>query len=68
MDNTQARTADYTILGFIYQFNKTLLAILDSTEESEITVEGRIEDIDVTTEKGTEAIQCKYHETVENLL
>ncbi|MGF6949005.1 hypothetical protein QF028_001510 [Neobacillus sp. B4I6] len=36
------RSADYTIQGFIYQFNKTLLAILEDKEESEISIEGVI--------------------------
>lgn len=59
------RSADYTILGFIYQFNKTLLAILEDTEESEISIEGVIEDIEVKSVLSTKAIQCKYHETKE---
>jgi hypothetical protein len=59
------RSADYTIQGFIYQFNKTLLAILEDTEESEISIEGVIEDIEVKSVLKTKAIQCKYHETKE---
>ena len=57
------READYSIKGFLYQFNKTLQQILTEPEESEITVEGIIEDIDVSTPKCIKAIQCKYHET-----
>jgi hypothetical protein len=57
------RTADYTIQGFLYQFNKTLLEILKASEDSSVTVEGIIEDIDIITPSGTKAIQCKYHET-----
>ncbi len=57
------READYTIKGFLYQFNITLEQILLSAEGSEVTVEGIIEDIDVTTPTDTKAIQCKYHET-----
>ncbi|MED3949882.1 MULTISPECIES: hypothetical protein [Priestia] len=60
------RSANYTIQGFIYQFNKTLLEVLDDTEESEITVEGIIEDIEVQSKVTTKAIQCKYHETKDN--
>ena len=41
------RVANYTIKGFLYQFNVTLLAILDSQENSVTTVEGLIEDIDI---------------------
>lgn len=57
------RTADYTIKGFLYQFNLTLLKILESEENDEITVEGIIEDIDVNSNGRINAIQCKYHET-----
>ncbi|WP_336663712.1 hypothetical protein [Kurthia gibsonii] len=60
-----SRSADYTIQGFIYQFNKTLLEILNSRAEDTITVEGIIEDIDIVNEYGTTAIQCKYHESKE---
>ncbi|QZA82481.1 hypothetical protein [Deefgea piscis] len=56
------RTADYAIQGFLYQFNKTLLEILKSTDDSIITVEGIVEDIDVVENGITKAIQCKYHE------
>ncbi|MEK4739056.1 MULTISPECIES: hypothetical protein [Bacillus] len=64
-----SRTADYTVQGFLYQFHKGLYELLDSTDETEITVEGIVEDIDVTVEDGIRAIQCKYHEakTVFNL-
>ena len=61
-----SRAADYTIQGFIYQFNKTLLAILDSTDEATIVVEGVIEDIDIHEPLQTTAIQCKYHESQGN--
>ena len=59
---TSSRVADYAIQGFLYQFNKTLLAIVESSDEAEITVEGLIEDIDVHEPITTTAIQCKYHE------
>lgn len=57
------KTADYTIQGFLYQFNKTLLEILKASEDSSVTVEGIIEDIDIFSPSETKAIQCKYHET-----
>lgn len=60
-----SRSADYTIQGFIYQFNKTLLEILNSDEDSEICIEGIIEDIDIISGGSTKAIQCKYHESQE---
>jgi hypothetical protein len=59
------READYTIKGFIYQFNKTLEQVLSEPSGTEITVEGIIEDIDVVSAELTKAIQCKYHETKE---
>lgn len=60
------READYTIKGFIYQFNLTLLKILESNDDTEITVEGIIEDIDLDDGEQIEAVQCKYHETQES--
>ena len=60
------RTADYTIQGFLYQFNKTLLEILKSPDEALVTVEGIIEDIDIACPDGITAIQCKYHEAQQN--
>ncbi len=62
------RVANYTIKGFLYQFNVTLLAILDSPEESVITVEGLIEDIDIADANQITAIQCKYHESVDRFV
>jgi hypothetical protein len=61
--NPNSRVANYPIQGFIYQFNKTLLAILDSTDDAKVTVEGLIEDIDIIEPLKTTAIQCKYHES-----
>lgn len=59
------RSADYTIQGFLYQFNQTLAELLKAADEAEITIEGIVEDIEVATFTGTKAIQCKYHETKE---
>ena len=59
------RTADYTIQGFLYQFNKTLLEVLKSADDAEVTVEGIIEDIEIAAPAGLTAIQCKYHEAKE---
>jgi len=56
------RSADYTIQGFLYQFNKTLLEILNSNNDSIITIEG-IEDIDIESKSDIELVQCKYHES-----
>ena len=58
-----SRAADYTIEGFLYQFNKTILEILNSQDDSSINVEGIIEDVEIVTPSETTAIQCKYHGT-----
>ena len=65
LERPMNREADYTIKGFIYQFNKTLERVLSEPQGTEITVEGIIEDIDIVSSDLTKAIQCKYHETKE---
>lgn len=60
-----SRAADYTIKGFLYQFNKTLIEILQAPDDGTITVEGIVEDVEVVTRTSTVAIQCKYHEASE---
>ena len=57
-------TADYTILGYLYQFNKTALEILKAQDGDTISVEGIVEDIEVTSSTSLTAIQCKYHEAL----
>ena len=59
------RTADYTIQGFLYQFNKTVLEVLKAQEDEVITVEGIIEDIEISSPSKLSAIQCKYHESAK---
>lgn len=61
-----SREADYTLKGFIYQFNKTLEELLINPEGTDVTVEGIIEDIDVKSIGASKAIQCKYHEAKVN--
>jgi hypothetical protein len=61
-----SREADYAIKGFLYQFNKTLFEILKASDDSEVTVEGIIEDIEVVNSSSITAIQCKYHEANEH--
>lgn len=56
------RTADYTIKGFLYQFNKSVLEILNSEEGTMVNIEGVIEDVEVVTPTKIIGIQCKYHE------
>lgn len=60
------RSADYTIKGFLYQFNKTLLEVLKAQDDDVITVEGIVEDIELQSYSSVEAIQCKYHETLSS--
>lgn len=60
------RSADYTIQGFLYQFNQTLSELLKAEDGSIITIEGIVEDIEVAAFSGLKAIQCKYHETQNN--
>ena len=60
------RSADYTIQGFLYQFNQTLSELIIAEDEDVITIEGIVEDIEVVNFEGTKAIQCKYHETQDN--
>ncbi|UOG93422.1 MAG: hypothetical protein L3K52_06725 [Candidatus Thiothrix sulfatifontis] len=63
------RIADSTIKGFLYQFNKTILEIVNADREDIITVEGVVEDVDVLTAGGElEAIQCKYHESKDKFI
>jgi hypothetical protein len=57
------RSADYTIQGFLYQFNQTLSELLKAADDAVISIEGIVEDIEVATFSGVKAIQCKYHET-----
>lgn len=61
-----SRTAHHVTSGFLYQFLKTLLDILESDDDATFTVEGKIEDIDKWSVDGSgTATQCKYHSSVE---
>lgn len=57
-----SRTAESSIKGYVYQFNKSLAEILSARDDSVVTIEGVVEDIDVCSTTGLKAIQCKYHE------
>lgn len=62
------RTATATILGFNYQFNKSILEILKADDDkTQIMLEGTKEDLDIFLPDKTIAIQCKYYESTENL-
>jgi len=60
-----ARTAEYSIKGYLYQFLRYLSEILAACDGTNVTIEGAIEDIDVTTPGLTTAVQCKYHEQAD---
>ncbi|GAB1352254.1 hypothetical protein MASR1M12_09850 [Erysipelotrichia bacterium] len=57
-----SRAADYTIQGFLYQFNKSILEILNADDTASVKLEGVIEDIEIVSPTSTTGIQCKYHE------
>lgn len=55
------RDATDTITGYFYQFDKTILEILNQSDlDKAVHVEG-IEDIDVYETNEVKAIQCKYY-------
>lgn len=60
----EARSASATIKGYLFQFDATMLAILDCTDNSPIRVEG-VEDFDVVANGWTQCVQCKYYEGTE---
>lgn len=53
------RSASHIIKGYLYQFDKTILEILNSTDDKVIIIED-VEDVDSESAAGREAIQCKY--------
>lgn len=60
-----ARTAEYSIKGYLYQFLRYLSEILVAGPGTKVTIEGAIEDIDIEAPGSTTAVQCKYHEAVD---
>jgi hypothetical protein len=59
------RTATDTIKGYFYQFDLSILKLLELDDENhQITVEG-IEDIDINNASIETAVQCKYHSKTE---
>lgn len=56
------RQADSTIKGYLYQFNKSIYEILQAEDDTKITLEGVIEDIDIQSPSSLTTIQCKYNE------
>lgn len=56
------RSAENTIAGYYYQFDKTILEILNKDEPTTLVKVEGIEDIDIENIDGeTTYIQCKYH-------
>ena len=58
------RNANYALLGYKYQFLKTLYEVLNSNDRQIITCE-QFEDIDIDSSDYEMQIQCKYHGAAE---
>lgn len=58
------RSASATIKGYFYQFDQTIVQLLEATEHGSVTVEG-VEDIDLNDGDGSAFVQCKYYEGTE---
>ena len=58
-------SATNTIKGYFYQFDKSILEILEQSNETNIvTIEG-VEDIDIENSDEIQFVQCKYYEETE---
>ena len=58
------RSATATIKGYFYQFDQTIVRLLEGSKHAGVTVEG-IEDIDLDDGKDSAYVQCKYYEGTE---
>jgi hypothetical protein len=58
------RSATATIKGYFYQFDQTIVQLLEATKHGNITVEG-VEDIDLDDGGQSAFVQCKYYEGTE---
>lgn len=58
------RSATATIKGYFYQFDQTIVRLLEGSKDASVTVEG-IEDIDLDDGNDSAFVQCKYYEGVE---
>lgn len=58
------RSATATIKGYFYQFDQTIVQLLESSKQGSITVEG-VEDIDLDDGVDSAFVQCKYYEGTE---
>lgn len=62
---SKSRTAISTIKGYFYQFDKSILEILEQSNETDmVTIEG-VEDIDIENSDERNFIQCKYYEKTD---
>lgn len=61
MSSTVTREATDSIRGYHYQFDATILSLLELNAGDTLTIEG-IEDLDVTRVGLSELYQCKYYE------
>lgn len=59
------RSAIDTIRGFLYQFDYTIVSLLNLTSEVDTLLVEGVEDVDIKTATETTAIQCKYYEKTE---
>lgn len=58
------RSATATIKGYFYQFDQTIVRLLEATKYGSITVEG-VEDVDLDDGDESAFVQCKYYEGTE---
>lgn len=58
------RSATATIKGYLYQFDQTIVRLLEASRYGSITVEG-VEDIDLDDGGESAFVQCKYYEGTE---
>lgn len=55
------RSADASIAGYLYQFDKSILEVLRAVDSTTVILEG-YEDVDLRRPDAIVAIQCKYHQ------
>jgi hypothetical protein len=58
------RSAVATIKGYFYQFDQTIVSLLEASPHGSVTVEG-VEDIDLDDPGESAFVQCKYYEGTE---
>ena len=58
------RSATATIKGYFYQFDQTIVRLLEATKHGSVTIEG-VEDIDLDDGDQSAFMQCKYYEGTE---